>query len=175
LFIIKKQTIMNNTIIQYFTHQLAEEAGLTRAMLKKVPAAKYDWQPHPKSMSLLRLATHVAEIPGWIQLTVDLDVLDFAKTNYQPEPFSTNEDLLDFFESRLAAGTAALKNVGDDILDQKWEMRNGEQLFFESTKGEVLRMSMSQLIHHRAQLGVFLRLLNIPIPGTYGPSADEMG
>jgi hypothetical protein len=72
---------MNNSIIQYFTHQLAEEAALTRAMLKKVPAGKYDWQPHPKSMSLLRLATHVAEIPGWVQLTIDLDLLDFASTN----------------------------------------------------------------------------------------------
>ena len=165
---------MNKTIIQYFQHQLAEEAVLTRAMLKKVPAEKYDWQPHPKSMSLLRLATHVAEIPGWIQLTTDQDVLDFAKTNYQPAPFKTNQDLMDFFEARLTAGTEALNKVDDDILDKKWEMRNGDQLFFESTKGEVLRMSMSQLIHHRAQLGVFLRLLDVPIPGTYGPSADEM-
>jgi uncharacterized damage-inducible protein DinB len=166
---------MNNTIIQYFQHQLKEEALLTRAILQIVPADKYDWQPHPKSMSLLRLATHVAEIPGWIQLATDMDVLDFAKTNYQPEPFSTNKDLMDFFEARLAAGTDALTKVTDDILGNKWEMRNGDQLFFESTKGEVLRMSMSQLIHHRAQLGVFLRLLDIPIPGTYGPSADEMG
>ena len=165
---------MNNTIIQYFQHQLKEEAILTRAMLRLVPADKYDWQPHPKSMRLRSLATHVAEIPGWVQLTIDMDVLDFAKTNYQPEPFKTNQDLMDYFEARLAAGTAALENVTDDILDKKWEMRSGEQLFFESTKGEVLRMSLSQLIHHRAQLGVFLRLLNIPIPGTYGPSADEM-
>jgi len=165
---------MNNTIIQYFQHQLKEEALLTRAMLKKVPADKYDWQPHPKSMSLLRLATHVAEIPGWVQLTIEMDVLDFATTNYQPEPFATNQDLMDFFEARLAAGTRALTNATDAILGDKWEMRNGEQLFFESTRGEVLRMSLSQLIHHRAQLGVFLRLLNIPIPGTYGPSADEM-
>lgn len=165
---------MNNSIIKYFTRQLAEEAVVTRAMLKKVPAEKYDWQPHPKSMSLLRLCTHVAEIPGWIQLTIDLDVLDFAKTNYQPEPFRTNQDLMNFFEARLAAGTEALTRAGDDILDKKWEMRNGDQLYFESTKGEVLRMSMSQLIHHRAQLGVFLRLLDVPIPGTYGPSADEV-
>ncbi len=165
---------MNNTIIQYFRHQLNEEATITRKMLQKVPASQYDWQPHPKSMSLLRLATHVAEIPGWMQLAIDVDVLDFAKTNYQPEPFTDNQGLMDYFEARLAAGTAALQKVNDDILGNKWEMRNGDQLFFESTKGEVLRMSMSQLIHHRAQLGVFLRLLNIPIPGSYGPSADEM-
>jgi len=166
---------MNNSLIQYFQHQLKEEALVTRAMLKIVPAAKYDWQPHPKSMSLLRLATHVAEISGWIQLTLDRDVLDFAKTNYQPEPFTSNQDLMDYFEARLAAGNLALTLVDDSILNNKWTMRNGEQVYFESTKGEVLRMSMSQLIHHRAQLGVYLRLLNIPIPGSYGPSADETG
>jgi uncharacterized damage-inducible protein DinB len=166
---------MNNTIIQYFQHQLKEEAILTRAMLKIVPAGKYDWKPHPKSMTLRQLATHVAEIPGWVQLTIELDVLDYVKTNYQPEPLKTNQDLMNYFETRLAAGTAALNTVDDAILNNKWTMCNGEQIYFTSTKGEVLRMSMSQLIHHRAQLGVFLRLLDMPIPGTYGPSADEMG
>ncbi len=165
---------MKKTIISYFQHQLAEEAIATRAMLKIVPAAKYDWQPHPKSMSLLRLATHVAEIPGWIQLALDRDVLDFATTNYQPEPFTNNKGLMDYFESRLAAGTAELEKVDDSVLSKEWTMRNGEQVYFTSTKGDVLRMSMSQLIHHRAQLGVYLRLLNIAIPGPYGPSADEM-
>jgi uncharacterized damage-inducible protein DinB len=166
---------MNNTIIQYFQHQLKEEAITTRAILKIVPAEKYDWQPHPKSMSLLRLSTHVAEIPGWVQLAIEMDVLDFAKTNYQPEPFTTNQDLMNYFEERLAAGTNALTTVNDSILNNQWTMCNGDQIYFEATKGEVLRMSMSQLIHHRAQLGVYLRLLNIPIPGSYGPSADEMG
>lgn len=166
---------MNNTIIHYFQHQLKEEASLTRALLQIVPADKYDWQPHPKSMSLLRLASHVAEIPGWLQLAIEMDVLDYAKTNYQPEPFKSNQDLMDYFEARLAAGTSALMTVDDAILDNKWTMCNGDQIYFTASKGEVLRMSLSQLIHHRAQLGVFLRLLNIPIPGTYGPSADEMG
>ncbi|MFT3936590.1 MAG: DinB family protein [Chitinophagaceae bacterium] len=165
---------MNKTIISYFQHQLAEEAVTTRAMLKIVPADKYDWQPHPKSMSLLRLATHVAEIAGWVQLALDRDVLDFATTNYQPEPFTNNKGLMDYFESRLAAGTAALKDADDSVLSKEWVMRNGEQVYYTATKGEVLRMSMSQLIHHRAQLGVYLRLLNVRIPGSYGPSADEM-
>ncbi|MEP6747370.1 MAG: DinB family protein [Bacteroidota bacterium] len=166
---------MNNTITKYFQHQLKEEAILTRNMLKIVPADKYDWQPHPKSMSLLRLVTHVAEIPGWVQLAIEMDILDYSKTNYQPEPFTTNQDLMDYFEARLAAGTKAINNADDSIMDKKWTMCNGEIIYFESPKREVLRMSMSQLIHHRAQLGVFLRLLNIPIPGTYGPSGDEMG
>lgn len=163
-----------NTLISFFSHQLKEEAPVTRKMLQLVPAGKYDWLPHPKSMSLLRLATHVAEIAGWIKMAVDLDEIDFAKGNYQPEAFTTNTQLTDFFEKNLAEGTEALQRATDDMLSRKWVMRSGDQIFMESNKGDVIRMSLSQLIHHRAQLGVYLRLLDIPIPGSYGPSADEM-
>ena len=167
---------MNNRLITYFKEQLKDEAITTRAMLKLVPADKYNWQPHPKSMTLFQLSKHVAEIPGWIRAAIELDVLDFAKEPPPPPPFATNRQLMDFFEEQLALGNDALNGLADDaVLDKKWTMRNGEQLYFESSKGGVLRMTFSQLIHHRAQLGVFLRLLNIPIPGSYGPSADEMG
>ena len=163
-----------DTLISYFNNQLTEEAIITRKMLELAPAEKYDWQPHPKSMSLLRLATHVAEIPGWVKLALEQDELDFAVENYQPEAFTSNKQLLDYFEKNVADAKEALKNASDDILPKRWVMRNGEQLYMDSTKVEVLRMSMSQIIHHRAQLGVFLRLLNIRIPGSYGPSGDEM-
>ncbi len=164
----------NNTIIRFFQNQLNAEAPLTRAILKLVPADKFDWQPHRKSMTLRQLSTHVAEIPGWVQLAIDLNVLDVQKDNHQPESFKTNQDVLDYFELKLAAGVKALKNASDGILDDSWEMRSGEKLFFSSKRGDVIRMSLSQLIHHRAQLGVYLRLLNIPIPGVYGPSADDL-
>jgi uncharacterized damage-inducible protein DinB len=104
-----------------------------------------------------------------------LDVLDLTSENLLPEPLKTNKELLNSFEKNLAAGTKALEHASDDILDRNWEMRNGDQVYLSASKSEVLRMSISQLIHHRAQLGVYLRLLNIPIPGSYGPSADEMG
>lgn len=165
---------MSNTITQFFANQLKEETNATRAMLERVPAEQFTWQPHPKSMTLLRLATHVAEIPGWAELAIDLDMMDYSKSNYLPAPFTTQQQLLDFFEARLAAGIAAIDKTNDETLEKNWRMCNGEQLYFEAPKKEVLRMSFSQLIHHRAQLGVYLRLLDIPIPGSYGPSADEM-
>ncbi|MDP4130106.1 MAG: DinB family protein, partial [Bacteroidota bacterium] len=154
-------------------NQLQDESATTRKMLERVPTEKLDWQPHPKSMSLVRLATHVAEIPNWIPMVTEMDELDFSKGNYAPQPISSNKDLLDYFEKNRIDGKAALEKVSDDILEQPWSMRNGEEIFFTLPKGEVLRMTLSQIIHHRAQLGVYLRLLDIPIPGTYGPSADE--
>ena len=162
-----------NTIINYFQHQLQEEAVTARKMLERVPADKLDWQPHPKSMSLVRLATHVAEIPNWIPLVTEKDELDFSKGDYSPHPINSNKDLMDYFEKNVKDGKAALEKASDDILDKPWTMRSGEEIYITSTKGEVLRMSLSQIIHHRAQLGVYLRLLDIPIPGSYGPSADE--
>jgi uncharacterized damage-inducible protein DinB len=163
-----------NILIPYFQHQLREEAVATRKMLALVPADKLDWLPHPKSMSLVRLATHVAEIPSWIRMMTDSNELDFAKANYAPPAVSNSRDLLNYFEKNLADGDAAFSAVSDDILDLPWTMRNGEEIFFTLPKREVLRMTISQIIHHRAQLGVYLRLLDIPIPGSYGPSADEL-
>jgi uncharacterized damage-inducible protein DinB len=168
----QKQKIMN-TLISYFQNQLKEEAVTARKMLERVPADKLDWQPHPRSMSLVRLATHVAEIPNWIPLVTEKDELDFGNGGYSPHPINSNKDLMDYFEKNVRDGKAALERASDDILDKPWVMRSGEEIYITSTKGEVLRMALSQIIHHRAQLGVYLRLLDIPIPGSYGPSADE--
>jgi uncharacterized damage-inducible protein DinB len=168
----QKQKIMN-TLISYFQNQLKEEAITARKMLERVPADKLDWQPHPRSMSLVRLATHVAEIPNWIPLVTEKDELDFGNGGYSPHPINSNKDLMDYFEKNVRDGKAALERASDDILDKPWVMRSGEEIYITSTKGEVLRMALSQIIHHRAQLGVYLRLLDIPIPGSYGPSADE--
>jgi len=163
-----------NPIISFFQHQLREEAGITRKMLGIVPAAEFQWQPHPKSMTLVRLVTHVAELPSWISIAIDTEELDFANGEYgQPAIGSVNR-LMAYFERNLLGAEAALARTGDDKLDDKWTMRSGDVIYMTMSKGEVIRMALSQLIHHRAQLGVFLRLLDIPIPGSYGPSADEM-
>lgn len=163
-----------NILIPYFKHQMQEEAVTTRKMLALVPADKLDWLPHPKSMSLVRLATHVAEIPSWVPMITDWEELDFSKGNYAPPVINSSGDLLAYFEKNFKSGTAALEKVSDDILNKPWSMRNGDEIFFTLPKSEVLRMTLSQIIHHRAQLGVYLRLLDIPIPGSYGPSADEV-
>ncbi len=164
-----------NIIIPFFERQLKEEAEITRKMLKIVPEDKYDWQPHPKSMTVRRLATHIAELPGWIPMAIDTDVLDFSANDYKATPISNNAELLEAFEQNQKKAEEALPKTTDEYLLNMWTMKNGDQIFLSITKQDVIRMALSQTIHHRAQLGVFLRLLNIPIPGSYGPSADEMG
>jgi uncharacterized damage-inducible protein DinB len=160
-------------LIEIFKKELEQEAQTTRKMLAIIPDDSYDWQPHPKSMTITRLATHVAEIPGWIAMTLTTDELDFA-TEGEHVFYSNTHDVLDYFEKNIADAKAQLEAATEADLQKPWTMRNGEQIYFTQTKAEVIRMSFSQLIHHRAQLGVFLRLLDVPIPGSYGPSADEM-
>jgi uncharacterized damage-inducible protein DinB len=164
-----------NIIIPFFEKQLKEEADSTRKMLKIVPDDKYDWKPHPKSMSVQRLATHIAELPGWIPMGIQTDVLDFSAGDYKPTPIKNNSELLAVFEENQKNALEALSKTTDQFLQNPWTMKDGDQIFLTITKEDVIRLAISQTIHHRAQLGVFLRLLNIPIPGTYGPSADEMG
>jgi uncharacterized damage-inducible protein DinB len=100
--------------------------------------------------------------------------LDFAKNEYTPTVVKTNDELISFFERSFAEGKTALARAKDRQLEEFWTMRNGEQIYSTSPKDEVLRGVFCQVVHHRAQLGVYLRLLDIPIPGSYGPSADEM-
>jgi uncharacterized damage-inducible protein DinB len=160
--------------MEFFLEQLEQEAITTRKMLSRVPVDKFDWKPHEKSMELKRLATHVAELPTWIPMTLDTDELDFSKSDYKPFQIKNTDELMNYFEECLTKGREALKSGNEKNLDKPWTLRNGEQIYSTSPKRDVIRMSLSQIIHHRAQLGVFLRLLNIPIPGSYGPSADEM-
>ena len=161
-------------IIPLLLKELDQEAVTTRKFLNLVPADKFDWQPHPKSMTMKRLAVHIADLPSWIDMSINTDGINFAGAPYNPPPVSNSKDLLDHFEKSLSKGKAALENAKEEELSKKWTLSNGELVLNEMTKYEAVRHAYSQLIHHRAQLGVFLRLLDIPIPGSYGPSADEM-
>ncbi len=161
-------------MIQMLLKEMDKEATITRKMLERVPDDKYDWKPHEKSMSLRQLATHVAELPSWVSMVLTTDGLDFAKNPYQPEIINNKKELLAYFEKTLTDGRAHLEKAEDKDLEPDWTLRNGEQIYSVESKGEVIRMTYNQIVHHRAQLGVFLRLLDIPIPGSYGPSADEM-
>jgi uncharacterized damage-inducible protein DinB len=161
-------------MLQIFLKELDAESVTTRKMLERVPSDKFAWKPHEKSMSLVQLATHVAELPSWISMTLTTDELDFAANPYTPEVVANTKELVAYFERSLADGRAHLLSAREEQLEEPWTLRNGEEIYSTSTKAEVIRMSLSQIIHHRAQLGVYLRLLHIPIPGSYGPSADEM-
>ena len=163
------------TFMQSFLKELNREANTTQKMLERVPDGKSDWKPHDKSMTLGRLATHVAELPGWVGMTLTTPELDFSKNGFEPETITNTKDLLAYFDKNLADARYHLDKASDDQLELPWTLRNGEQIYSTEPKGDVIRMSFCQTVHHRAQLGVYLRLLNIPIPGSYGPSADEMG
>jgi uncharacterized damage-inducible protein DinB len=163
------------TFMQSFSKELEREAITTRKMLERVPDDKFDWKPHEKSMTMKQLATHVAEIPSWFDLILNADELDFANNGYKPAEINTNGELIEHFERSLADGKAVLAKGKDKQLEDFWTMRSGEQIFSTSPKDEVMRQVFCQVVHHRAQLGVYLRLLNIPIPGSYGPSADDPG
>ncbi|MEO7923174.1 MAG: DinB family protein [Chitinophagaceae bacterium] len=163
------------TFIESFQKELEREAITTRKMLERVPEEQYDWKPHEKSMTLRQLATHVAEIPSWLGMVLNTSELDFAKNEYKPVEVTNSSELINYFERSLAEGRSALNNAGDEQLKDTWTMRNGEQIYAADPKDEVLRGCFCQVVHHRAQLGVYLRLLHVAIPGSYGPSADNQG
>ncbi|HTF05740.1 MAG TPA: DinB family protein [Bacteroidia bacterium] len=161
------------TFMESFVKELEHESVGTRKMLALVPADKSDWKPHEKSMKLKDLATHIADLPSWITMAIDKDELDFATAPYNPEDCNGGEELVRYFDKNLEEAKRHLTSNSDSVLEKTWTLRNGEIIYMQSNKLVTIRHSYCQLVHHRAQLGVYLRLLNIPIPGVYGPSADE--
>lgn len=158
-----------------FIAELQMEAASTRKMLERVPVEKNDWKPHDKSMKLGNLANHVAELPGWIALTMATDHLDLATMDYKPKISTSTEELTAKLDENVGKATAALENATDEDFDQMWTLRNGDHVIFSMPKKVVLRASaLSHMYHHRGQLSVYLRLLDVPVPGMYGPSYDEM-
>lgn len=154
--------------------EMEQEAKTTSKMLSRIPDDKYQWRPHAKSMTIEQLSTHIAELPTWVTLILNTDELDFATVPYEPKHVAGTWKLMDLFERSLAEGRASLEKATEDDLEPTWTLRNGDQILTSSSKAEMIRTSYCQIVHHRAQLGVYLRLLDIPIPGSYGPSADEM-
>jgi len=156
-----------------FAAELKYEADKTSKILSRVPLDKGSWKPHDKSMSLERLARHVAELSEWATVTVTTDELDLTKFAPNPE-MKTTEQLLSFFKTKNDEAVAALENTTDEELRKMWTLRAGSHTIFTLPKGVVLRDTvMNHIVHHRGQLSVYLRLLDVPVPGMYGPSADE--
>ncbi|MBU0697168.1 MAG: DinB family protein [Bacteroidetes bacterium] len=155
--------------------ELEQESASSFKMLVLVPGDQLNWQPHPKSMTLGKLAGHVTEIHSWIKFCIEREVMDFGIEKWEPITADNGEGFAQQAKELTKESMDALKNSDDDtFLNKRWAMKYNGQMIMDFTKYEAVRHSLSQMIHHRAQLGVFLRLLDIPIPGTYGPSADEM-
>jgi uncharacterized damage-inducible protein DinB len=159
--------------LKEFSKELDQESAITRKMLERIPDDKHDWQPHPKSMTIKQLAAHLAELPSWASMAFTTDELDFATMPYNPPVWNNKEELLAIFDKGVAEAREHLSNGKEEDLEPVWKLRNGEDIYMSITKRELVRHALSQTIHHRAQLGVYLRLLDIPVPATYGPSADE--
>jgi uncharacterized damage-inducible protein DinB len=153
-----------------------EYAG-TRKAIERIPEDKLGWKPHEKSMSMGDLASHLAEAPGWMGITLKEDSFDVAppgKEPYKPMKFNSGAEILAAFDKNVAAAREALASVSDADMMKPWSMLKGGQVMFTMPKIAVVRsFLMNHNIHHRAQLGVYLRLNNIAVPGHYGPSADE--
>jgi hypothetical protein len=148
-----------------------QEMASTRRLLERVPDDKGTWKPHEKSFPLGRLAQLVARMPGWFPLILDQSELDLSGGGgYSFEPTSV---LLEEFDAGVKSAREALGRVTGDALDAPWSLKMGEQVISTQPKGEVARESLRHLSHHRGQLTVYLRLLDVPIPSIYGPTADE--
>ncbi len=153
---------------------LENELRTTRRMLERFPEGKNDWRPHEKSMTLGRLASHVAEIPQYATMIISTPEMDFSKGGHTPTIYNTADELLAVFDQKVNELRPVLASFDSEAVATPWSLRNGEQIFFTRPKGDLVRhMMINHLVHHRAQLGVYYRMLDVPLPGSYGPSADE--
>ncbi len=151
-----------------------EEAKKTRAMLERVPADKAGFSPHQKSMPLGRLAPHIAQLTGFGLTVVTEPSFDFSQRSYTPLPLESAAQLVRVFDEGAAKLREGLKKTDDEAWSQQWRLSFEGKTLFEGTRFVAYRqMFLNHIVHHRAQLGVYLRLNDVPLPGTYGPSADE--
>jgi len=150
------------------------EMTTTRTVLARVPEDKFDWKPHARSFSLGVLATHVANLPTWGTETLTRSDIDIGGARQPPTALGSKQELLAAFDRQVAAARAALVGKTDAELSAMWSLKRSGKTMFSMPKAAVLRgFVLSHMIHHRGQLTVYLRLLDVPVPSIYGPSADE--
>lgn len=163
---------IKDALLPEFDH----ETGTTRRLLERVPDDKLAWKPHEKSMTLGRLATHLAEMPGWGTMTVTQTEIDFSPQSYKPRLAQSRAEILALFDESVTACRKVLAEVTDGELMLTWTLKNDGKPVFSAPRASVLRsFVMNHMIHHRGQLSVYLRLNDVPLPSIYGPSADEQG
>lgn len=162
---------------RYYLAEFNQEMATTRRLLERVPQDKLDWKPHSKSMSLGQLASHLAQLPDWMSSIITADHFDFRPPNAPPYAGAnckSSEELLDLFDGSVETARKAIGEVREDNLDAEWTLKAGEHRIFAAPRWSVYRgFGVNHIIHHRAQLGVYLRLLDVPVPSSYGPTADE--
>lgn len=167
------------SIAQSLLPELDQEMAGTRKTLERIPEEKFEWRPHPKSFTMIALATHIANMVGWGAVTIKQDSFDYAPPGaepYQEVPAKSVAELLEKFDKGLAEFREALAGASDEALMKDWSLLGGGAVVFTMPRIACLRgMIFNHLVHHRAQLGVYLRMNDAPVPALYGPSADEGG
>jgi uncharacterized damage-inducible protein DinB len=168
---------MSHMISQTLLPEFDMEMANTRRVLERVPQLQGAYAPHPKSMTLSRLAGHVAEMPLWGVMTLgrdDLDMRPEGEPTFKPYHLTSTVEALEFFDENLRQARALLANASDETMMRTWTLKDNGRTILAMPKVAVMRsFVMNHMIHHRAQLGVYLRLNDVPVPGLYGPSADE--
>jgi uncharacterized damage-inducible protein DinB len=168
---------MSMNISQSMLPEFDIEIANTRKTLERVPEGNPDFRPHPKSMTMARLAGHVAEIPTWAVMTLSQDELDMnPQGGARPVPYvmSSRREALAKFDEEVKKARAMIASMSDDAMMKTWTLKNAGQTIMALPKVAVMRsFVMNHMVHHRAQLGVYLRMNDVPVPSIYGPSADE--
>ncbi|MBF8457930.1 damage-inducible protein DinB [Kaistella sp. G5-32] len=153
--------------------EFKDEYETTRKFFEVYPEGKNEYAPHEKSMKMMPLATHVAEIFAWPEIIMKTEKLDFAAGDYKPTILNSKAELQQKFEEDYQKAKNTFENTNEEDLSGRWSMNMGETVLMDFNKYEALRHALNQITHHRAQLGIYYRLNDIPLPGSYGPSADD--
>ena len=164
---------IRDALLAEFDHEMIS----TRKTLERVPEGKADWAPHAKSMKMGRLAGHLAELSGWGASIIGQDSLDFRPVGApptQPVVMTSRAQILEVFDKKVAEARQQLAGASDETLLKNWTLLSGGQTIMTMPRVAFLRsFVMNHIVHHRAQLGVYLRMNEVPVPSVYGPSADE--
>jgi uncharacterized damage-inducible protein DinB len=156
-----------------FIQELKQESASTQKVFERIPDKKLSWKPHEKSMSFGQLANHISQLTSWIIAVIGTENMDFANSE-RPIPAETQAELLENYKIYTEKALSALENASDETLLANWKLSHGEHVIFNMPRIKVLRsIIMNHFIHHRGQLTVYLRMNDLPVPGIYGPSADE--
>lgn len=161
-------------ILEELQHDLKAEYETTKKFLERYPEEKSNWKPHEKSMDIKTLTTHIVETFSWPKFIVETDYLDFGETPYKQDNVDSKKEMLEKLDQDFQKGLTTLKSMKTDDLDGRWQLRYDGNVIDDWSKYQAIMHAFKQITHHRGQLSVYYRLNEIPVPGSYGPSADEM-
>ncbi len=161
------------TIGKQLSEELKNQAVNTKKLLERIPNDKLTWKPHEKSTPIGRLGMHIAEHPNTMVRAIETTEFDMAANPFKPVYPNSTAEILQTFDKSLAKAVEALGKASDEDMQAMWTFRRGDQVIYQMPRFAVVRRTLEHTIHHRGQLTVYLRLLDIPVPGTFGPSADE--